>query len=283
MKRILVTGKGKAGSWRIRGEQLGAAISATVDPAPLDIQKYDLAVAVKRPASRVVGTCKLCKLYKVPLVWDVVDAWLQPEGNRWSRDECLAWLKAQIKQIAPHAIVAATRAMEADIRETGFNGPVLTLPHHARPGQVVNPIRRVVQTVGYEGGEAYLGKWKQILEAECARRGWKFVINPKQLADLDIVVALRDSPGYAPTRWKSNVKLANAQGSGTPFIGNREFGYLETASGAEEWADTKSELIAALDLLSDASVRYHASTTLREGTPLLENIATTYRNWLESL
>lgn len=281
MKRILVTGNGKSGSWKIRGEQLGAAIGAKVESyycAQPDA--FDFVVGVKRGGfwdfRRACGG-------RIPFVWDIVDAWPQPTGNSWHTPECLAWLKAEISAKAPLAIVAATQAMEADIREVGFKGPVLTLPHHARPGQAINPIRRVVQTVGYEGGEAYLGKWKPMLGAECARRGWKFVVNPKQLADLDIVVALRDIPGYAPTRWKSNVKLANAQGSGTPFIGNREFGYLETASGAEEWADTKSELIAALDLLSDASVRYHASTTLREGTPLLENIATTYRNWLESL
>lgn len=279
MKRILVTGNGKSGSWKIRGEQLGAAIGAKVKTFHSGEPACDIVIEIKRGSFGVRDSYR----NRVPLVWDIVDAWPQPEGNRWSRGECLAWLKSGISVRAPYAIVAATQAMEADIREVGFRGPVLTLPHHARPGQTLNPIRRVVQTIGYEGGEAYLGKWKPILEAECARRGWKFVINPKQLADLDIVVALRDSPGYAPTRWKSNVKLANAQGSGTPFIGNREFGYLETASGAEEWADTKSELIATLDLLSDASVRYHASTVLREGTPLLENIATTYRNWLESL
>jgi hypothetical protein len=83
------------------------------------------------------------------------------------------------------------------------------------------------------------------------------VTNPERLADVDIVVAVRAGQAccYATTSWKSNVKLANAHGSGTPFIGNREFGYLETATGREYWADCAGELAMSFDWLESYTTR----------------------------
>ncbi len=281
MNRTLILGNGKSGSWKIRGEQLGAAIGATVAVHPRSVIGFERAVFVKRVDPRVLGLVRAAKLL---IVWDVVDAWPQPHGNMWNRDSCLFWLRHQIDVINPHAIVAATHAMAFDITETlGFKGKVLSLPHHARPGLKTNPIRRVVETVGYEGGVQYLGKWERIIEKECAARGWRFVLNPPELADLDIVVALREANGYAPLHWKSNVKLANAQGSGTPFVGNREAGYSETMSGGELFADSAAELHNAFDVLSDATVRHYTSCDLRTGALPLADVAATYRRWLESL
>jgi hypothetical protein len=280
LKRILITGNGKSGSWKIRGEQLGTAIGATTIPHARPAKHMDLGVIVKRIDSRTV---EAMRAQRIPIVWDIVDAWPQPHGNLWDRGACLRWLKSQIELLKPHALVAATRAMVEDIRETGFKAPVLTLPHHARPGQPINPVRRVVETVGYEGGVQYLGKWQEILEAECTRRGWRFVTKPATLADLDIVVALREADGYAPKHWKSNVKLANAQGSGTPIVCNREAGYLETDNSAATWADTKAELHDAFDTLADASVRHHVSTEMRAAPFTLASVAANYREWLEGL
>ena len=106
-------------------------------------------------------------------------------------------------------------------------------------------------------------------------------MEPKALADLDIVVAMRDQKGYAPRHWKSNVKLANAQGSGTPIICNREMGYLETASLEERWADTKEELFAALDALAPHDVRSAAHDGLRAFAPALDVVAADYLAWLK--
>lgn len=276
---IVVTGNGKSGSWKIRGEQLGAAIGATVTPHGY-VPGAHATVFVKRIDLRVLT---LARAARSLIVWDVVDGWPQPHGNLGDRAACMKWLRDSINLVLPDAIVAATRAMADDIRDLGFKGPVLALPHHARPGQAINPIRRVVETVGYEGGVAYLGKWQGRLEAECARRGWRFVTNPKSLADLDIVVALREAEGYAPKHWKSNVKLANAQGSGTPIICNRERGYLETDGGGVNWADTKAELREAFDTLTDATVRHHEAAALRWSMLPLDSVAATYREWLEKL
>lgn len=272
---ILVTGRGVSGSWRIRGEQLGNAIGATVDTSPTELKCFDLAIVVKRPRTDLIRRLHDAK---VPIVWDVVDAWPQPIGNDWDRERCMLWLRAELGTIRPAAIVAATRAMARDCE--GFGLPVLALPHHARPGQRINPLRATVATVGYEGGD-YLGQWREMIDRQCARRNWQFVVNPPELASVDIVVALRDKAGYAPRYWKSNVKLANAQGSKTPSVLNRESGYLETASANQPWADSEKELVAAFDLLSDWGNR----KALVDGyeAPTLDGTARKYRVWLEAL
>ena len=49
-KRILITGTGTSGSWKIRGEQLGAAIGAEIMPraALANCRRADVVVLVKR-------------------------------------------------------------------------------------------------------------------------------------------------------------------------------------------------------------------------------------------
>lgn len=269
---VLVTGNGKSGSWKIRGEQLGAAIGATVLPRAAAVVGYDLVVAVKRPPL-VTG---------VPIVYDILDAWPQPAGNAWGKPECMTWLRKSVAAIRPVGIVAATRAMAADCAEFGV--PVLALPHHARPGLEQNPVRERVQVVGYEGAEHYIAGWRPLIEDECRRRGWRFVVNPARLSDVDIVLALRGATGYAPRHWKSNVKLANAQGSGTPFIGCREAGYMETAVGTcEKWADTPEELAQAFNALTPQGERRRAAQWMLSVAPRITAVADQYHHWLEKV
>lgn len=274
---ILFTGRGTSGSWQIRGVQLGRAMGATVMPEARDVAAHDVAVLVKRPTPDLLQRLRRAE---VPTVWDIVDAWPQPVGNDWGRSQSLGWLGQTAASIRPAAIVAATRAMAWDCR--GLGVPVLHLPHHARPGLRRNPIRAEVHTVGYEGGEQYIARWRPAIEAECARRGWAFVTQPAELADVDIVLALRDATGYAPRKWKSNVKLANAQGSGTPVVCCREAGYLETQGGGEQWADTPAQLARAFDILTPLSARRNAAAKLLAAAPQLQTIADTYSTWLRS-
>ena len=276
--KLLFTGRGTSGSWQIRGDQVGHAVGATVMPNAQDVAGYDAAIVVKRAPPDLVARIHAAG---VPLLWDVVDAWPQPLGNHWSHEQCMQWLSGQIAEIRPAGIVAATGVMAADLAEFGL--PVLCLPHHARPGQAINPIRKHVKAVGYEGGVKYLGKWQRVLERECKARDWQFVLNPQRLADLDIVVAFREAIGYAALNWKSNVKLANAQATGTPFIGQRASGYAETATGGEYFADTHRELTQALDVLADNQARANAHELLMRGEITLESAAATYRAWLNEL
>lgn len=272
-----MTGRGTSGSWEIRGRQLGHAIGADVLPDASHVDGYDVAVLVKRSRGNLVDRLHAAG---VPVVWDVVDAWPQPAGNDWDRGQCIEWLQARVQAIRPAGIVAATRAMADDCAQFGV--PVLWLPHHGRPEQSVNPIRESVKVVGYEGGEAYLGRWRRVLERECAARGWRFCVNPARLADLDIVVALREASGYAPRQWKSNVKLANAQATGTPVLCNREAGYTETASGAELWVDAPEHVGQAFNALAAQESRLAAHSRLLKATRTLEATAKEYRTWLQS-
>ena len=276
--KILITSRSGSGSWAIRGEQLGTAIGATVERNASKVKGYDLAILVKRQKPDLLHRLKSTG---IPIVWDVVDSWPQPEGSDWGRENCLRWLREEVAAIQPVGMVATTAAMADDCAEFGI--PVLTLPHHARPKQIVNPIRLRVQTVGYEGRELYLGHWREALEVECLARKWRFLVNPANLSDLDIVVAFRSEKGYAARHWKSNVKLANAQGSGTPCVLNRERGYLETHRGGALWADTPEELGKAFDQLTNVHARQAASAELLSSQLTLENVATRYQAWLAQL
>lgn len=235
----------------------------------------DVAVAVKRVPDA------LCGALRGRLAWDVVDAWPQPHGNQWNESECKKWLAKEVERIRPIGIIAATQAMAKDCE--GFGLPVLWLPHHHRPGIERNKVRRKVRVVGYEGGPDYLRGWRPAIERECERVGAVFRVNPPSLADLDIVLALRGATGYAPRNWKSNVKLANAHGSGTPWIGCREVGYLETASGAEYWADTPDELGAAFDWLADKGAREEISERFLQKAFTVEAAAETLGKFLQGV
>lgn len=276
--RVLITGRGKSGSWAIRGEQLGRAIGAAVIPDAKDIAAFDVVVLVKRPTPQLLE-----RIHKagVPLIWDIVDAWPQPVGNEWSREVCMSWLQRELRSIKPAGVIAATRVMAADVALC-TDVPVLALHHHSHPDRPRNLIAPVVRTVAYEGGGNYIEQWGPVIERECAARGWKFVANPPSLTVADIVVALRDHSGYGPSAWKSNVKLANAQGSGIPVICNGESGYLETASGAEVWCETHQGLGEAFDYLAPYESRLLLSEQLYSARIPLERQASAYQAWLLS-
>lgn len=276
---VIVTGRGTSGSWKIRGEQLGVAIGATVQANANKLAGFDLGIVVKRGPADLLHRIRVAKL---PLIYDVVDGWPQPVGNHeWKREQCMSWLRRQVHEIKPIGIVAATQVMAADCAEFGL--PVLALPHHARPGQRRNPIRNRVQRIGYEGAPQYLGRWQERIERHCRAKGWEFLMNPSGLDAVDIVVALRDCAGYAARRWKSNVKLANAQGSGTPCIVDSEAAYVETATGGEVFVSEPDDVGAALESLEAEEARQKASQQLQTGTLTLEQMATEYKQWLEAL
>lgn len=273
--RILITGKGgRAGSWAMRGEQLGKAMGATVLPNATDAGGFDIAVVVKRTPPAVIAALRGRKW-----VWDVVDAYPQPESYAWTRGRAVQWIRDRIGALKPAGVIWPTQRMSEDC-DTGLPGMVL--PHHHRIGIAPNPIRAEVKRVGYEGSPGYLGRWEPILRKECERRGWEFVINPPRLADLDIVVAFRDC-GYVSRHWKSGVKLANAHASGTPFVGLPESGYLETACGAEYWADNADDIRMSFDWLTDQSAREHVSDRFRQGAYSVDHAAKDLTEWLSSI
>lgn len=278
--KLLFTGRGSSGSWQIRGKQLGEALGAQVKQGitVADCRAVDMVVVVKRATREILAAVREAG---TPWVYDCVDFFPQPECSTWNRIESIDWVGTHLRQYAPSAVIWPNRKMREDC-DIGLPG--LVLKHHHRPGISSNPVRAQVRLVGYEGG-AYLGAWKPAVERECASRGWRFVVNPRDLADLDIVLALRDRAfaGYCQTHWKSNVKLANAHGSGTPFVGQKESGYLETASGAEYWASDLNELRISFDWLEAQSTREEVSDRFRRAAYTVDHAAADLRAFLIGL
>lgn len=279
--RLLFTGRGGSGSWAIRGEQLGRACGAEVKAKATldDCRSVDLIVVVKKITEETLAALRGSGR---PWVLDVLDLFPQPGCSAWSSGEAIGWVQSRLRKLAPTAVIWPNHRMRQDC-DVGL--PSLVLPHHYRPGIQRNPIRETVQVVGYEGAEAYIAKWRPVIEFQCKRRGWKFVVNPSHLADLDIVLALRSGQWdcYATTHWKSNVKLANAHGSGTPFVGQREDGYLETCSGGEYWTETPHGLDVCFEWLAPQGVRQQVRDRFLEKAYSVDEAAADLTRFLHGL
>lgn len=252
--RVLFTGKGKAGSWQVRGEQLGYAFGAKVIPnaAQHAIACADMVVVVKH--------CPQSLLYELnrqnkPWVFDVLDSYPQPCCTNWSRDYAINWIQQRIAAFNPSAVIWPNEQMRIDC---GDSRPDIVLYHHFRPSMKLHQVKDQAQKIAYEGAAQYLGSWERFMMQECRNRGMQFIVNPAHLEDCDAVIAVRDEPyaGYVQSHWKSNIKLANAQGCGVPFIGQRECSYVETKSGAELFINSKYEMAKCLDMIDINTVRY---------------------------
>jgi hypothetical protein len=189
----------------------------------------------------------------------------------------------EIARLKPDAIVFPTRAMQVD---SGYTGPSLVLPHHAWPKYQANVVRENVSAVGYEGGAHYLGAWRPVLERECARRGWRFVVNG-DMTQCDIGIALRDAAGYPPRSWKSNCKLANLQALGIPAVVSPERGYEEFGSEGGEYVaffpGDPVDLVQAFDRLTDFETRKKIAAIMLRAAPRLADVAVEYAQWLDQL
>ncbi len=231
-----------------------------------DMRAADVVLVVKRVPEELLMNLRASGK---PWAYDVVDAYPQPECSGWTQAQSIAWLKSHIARLKPNAVIWPNQRMAADLGQVGN-----VVYHHHLPGIKRNPIRKRIETIGYQGAVHYLEGWTDAIGKECQRRGIRFVMNA-QLADVDVILALRGGKwnGYPQRNWKSNVKLANAHGSGTPFIGARECGYEETATGCEYWADTPQELAGALDWLELQSTRQHIAQKFIESAITVQQAA----------
>ena len=257
--KVLFTGRANGGSWQIRGVQMAAGIGEAIPMASAErCREADVIVGVKRIPPELLENIRRSGK---PWAWDIVDAYPQPECSRWNEQEARFWFEERLRSLRPDFLIWPTKRMQRDL---GNEAAGAIIPHHFRPGLGKNPIREALGCVGYEGAEPYLGHWAGVLEVEARRVGAKFLVNPPSLTECDAVVAFRSGTAdcYATRHWKSNVKLANAQGSGTPFLGQPDCGYLETASGAELWCETREEIRCALELLRSRATREKISSRM---------------------
>jgi hypothetical protein len=270
---ILVLGhSAKPGSWDIRGKQLGAALGARVTstPSPDDWRWADLCIVVKRSEPRFGPDARAAG---VPIVWDALDCWRQPAENGLDEVAARQTLAAHLRVIRPALTIGATQA-QADAACGVY------LPHHSRPGLEPAPARERVEVVAYEGNAAYLGRWLETVSLACAKRGWRFVVNPPDLREADILVALRDGPwdGWMCREWKSGVKLVNAIAAGRPVITQHSAAVREIQPPGSV-IETAADLEQALDSWAPLDWRAQAVADGRDLAPRyrLDRIAEDYR------
>lgn len=269
----LMVGVG-AGSWDIRGRQLGGALGARIRTAPTrgDFDWADVVVLVKR-AIGLFGD--QARQSGKPVVWDALDFWHQPNQNSLVERDAVALVR---RQAWPGLrLIGATRAMASAIGGT-------YLPHHAWAGLTPAPARETVRVVAYQGAAHYLGRWAGWIADACGARGWQFLINPKDLREADLLVAFRDGEwdGWVCREWKSGVKVANAIAAGRPLI-------CQTAAAVRELqpigsvVETPHDLAEAFDRWVDLRARVGVAEVCRDrALPFhIESVAAQYRHVLE--
>jgi hypothetical protein len=264
-----------AGSWDIRGRQLGGAIGARVKAAPTrdDFAWADVVVLVKR-AIRTFGV--EARQSGKPVIWDVLDFWAQPTENVLDDAEAMA----RVRRLTWDglSLIGATGAMA-----TAIGG--VYLPHHAWPGLTPAPARDAVKAVAYQGAAHYLGRWAGWITEACQARGWQFLINPKDLREADILVAFRDAQwdGWICREWKSGVKVVNAIAAGRPLI-SQDSAAMREIGAAGSVVETPAQLDEALDRWSDVQARTFVTEVSRDRSLAyrLESIAAHYRQVLEA-
>jgi hypothetical protein len=263
---ILILGRGK-GSWEMRGQQLGAAMKARVTSSPSDADWHwaERVVFVKRADPVWMARAKALGL---PVVWDALDFWAQPTENSLSEATARDRLRLNQDRIQPVLTIGATQAMAEAAR--GFY-----LPHHGRRGVQPTLTREHVKVVGYDGNGMYLERWGLALQQACRKRGWVFVINPIDLSQVDILVALRGGQwdGWICREWKSGVKLVNAILAGRPII--------TQATAAQRELRPAGSVVADLADLPDALDRW-ASLGAREAV-IIESLHRTSELSLSSI
>lgn len=268
---VLIVGVG-GGSWQIRGIQIGEVLGArvTANPKADDWRWADVCILVKRALSTFAADAYA---FEVPIVWDALDFWFQPEENTVSVADMVAR-----PRINSDVVIGATQAMADD-----FGG--VYIPHHSRPRLSPAPICDRMQVVAYEGTKKYLGSWHKALETVCTRLGLTFVVNPPDLRHADLVVAFRGEQHDGPIcrRWKSGVKYVNALAAGRPI--------LTQPSAAYDELQTPGMVVHDVDGL-EAAISYYLPRSVRQGVlnecisraPEFDrvNIARSYRTVIES-
>lgn len=279
--KVLFTGKTQAGAWQIRGLQMAACRTnwhAANKISSANIETFDLICVVKRPVRAVVEQIAASDR---PVVYDIVDSWAQPDDNVRYTDPASA--KAHFARkwegLPFNSFIFPNHTMQRHLSSLTPHSTFIY--HHYRPGILENPIRPEVKIIAYEGNEAYLGQWRGYMESYCEKRGMSFVLNPENWANVDIGFAARGGihDCFLANQYKSNVKLANFYGSGTPcVVSAREMSCQETDSGAVLFFETPEQLELQLDKLTDYNFRrkIHECMMLDREAFRIETIADVY-------
>ena len=269
--RVCFTGRQTPGAWPIRGHQIAARRrnwygASEIDDA--DIEKFDVFCFVKRPVARLMK--RLHRHGKI-IVFDVLDSWAQPDDGL----KCLTLqgardlFRQKWAELPPiHSYIFTNRTMQLHLAPLVRHSTYIY--HHYNPAVARNPLRKSVETIGYQGNPNYLGEWREVLEEICRRKGLRFLISPEfdagHFAEIDIGFAGRGGvhDSFLANHYKSNVKLANLYGSGTPcVVSAKEVSYHETDNGFIRFFANGRQLEHHLDSLMSQAVRQRVSDSFR--------------------
>lgn len=247
----------KRGSFEMRGRQIasmGNDWSASWNDGCYPV---DVFVMVKKLDSRArVGR---------KVVLDVVDPWPQKPRNATAGAEldnarlAIQWftkhIEAMQRIVKIDSIICTNKLMYKHLRKKVAHAEYIY--HHYHPTIPITPIKEEMKVVGYWGNKTFLGEWLDKITAVCKKMGLLFVVNPEDISSVDVMVAARGGvyDNYMAKAYKSNVKLANCYGSGTPCILTPEQSYLETNNGEVLFFETEGELAEMLEELRPVSTR----------------------------
>lgn len=274
---VLIVG-GSKGSWAMRGRQLGDAIGAryAVRPRSSDWIDADVVVVVKRAFEQHF---RALQDLQVPVVWDALDFWAQPRDNDLSEAELASAVRSTAAALKVRTVIGATRAMAAAI-----DGVYLS--HHSRIGLTPAPPRPRLSVVAYEGVGRYLGSWGPALERVCAEMGLRFVVNPPDIRDADLLVAFRGEEwdGIACRRWKSGIKHVNAIAAGRPILSQASAGFDEIRPSGVV-VERPADLRAAIEHFTSLTSREAVYRQCLKRAPefSIERIAEQYRGLLRTV
>lgn len=282
--RVLFASARDTGAFQVRAKQVAAMrpdwrAQTTLDGA----EDADLVVIVKWIGGD--WPMRLRELGK-PVVIDPLDFWAQPMDSLMYEDDVGAeflW-RCYVEQLPPVAgVIFATDAMQQTLHHV-LPVPSAVIYHHYRPGIAVNPVRDTVQAIVYEGDPRFIDEWAAPVSQICNGRGWKFLVNPKGgLADGDIALVVRGRQwrGALERNFKSNVKLANCYGSGTPCVAWPEASILETAAHEVRLFANLAALAGHIEDLASYEVRKATSEAfLKASEPFaVERVAQRYEEF----
>lgn len=282
--KVVFAGHESKGAWILRAKQIAPKLNAVLDPN-FTSSKCDLIVLIKIPTPKILEKI-ICS--GVPVIWDIQDCWSQTDKNNmsiWSREQILDYFRILLEKIKPIHVISASSKMKDDIKSLGFNSTVIH--HHHRKTIQINPIREKLQVVGIEGSKFQFGDWIGKLDNLVKNLGLQFKVNLEtnkdKLSLFDVVINVRAFDGYINTYWKSNIKLANSHGSGTPAICNRQQSYFDTESGQERWADSEEEIASCINELRNYETRLKIHQAFLENKISLEQVIEDYKKLFDNI
>lgn len=251
--RVVFTGSGgKAGSWKMRAEQLASTRTnwkAIPKATRSDFRGADVVVLVKRVPE---GTLQEIKNWGGYLVYDPLDFWKQPEGAQgiYSPEDARVRFREHFEKVDADIVLATNSLMKEDL--SPICKKLELFPHHFDPA--LSPIQpRNKDEIVYWGHHRYLAEWEWVAQDICKKYGFRLKINPKDPTTCEAMFAIRAGlyGTWLDRRWKSSVKGATAMALGVPLIAYPEASLVEHCS-SHLWSFTNEKQLerAVVDAMS---------------------------------